>query len=81
MVRYSALEKASSKHPHDWGRAMASAMTKLAEAARIDGRDLEHDFFFGEELQLRIDEDNDGVMVNLTWAAPETGGAPEDSAA
>ncbi|WP_115789788.1 hypothetical protein [Arthrobacter silvisoli] len=67
MASYSALEKATSKHPHDWGRAMASAMAKLVEAARMDGRTFENEFLFGEELQLQIDEDADGVTIKLTW--------------
>lgn len=71
MASYSALEKATSKHPHDWGRAMASAMDKLVEAARIDGRTLENEFLFGEELQLQVDEDPDGVTVKLSWT-PDT---------
>lgn len=68
MTSYSALEKASSKHPHDWGRAMAAAMTRLVEAAKIDGRTFESEFLFGEELQLRIEEDNDGATIKLSWA-------------
>ncbi|WP_120522373.1 hypothetical protein [Arthrobacter celericrescens] len=68
MTSYSALEKASSKHPHDWGRAVASAMTRLVEAARIDGRTLEHEFLFGEELQLCIEEDAEGATIKLSWA-------------
>ncbi|MBB6406930.1 hypothetical protein [Arthrobacter sp. AZCC_0090] len=67
MVSYSALEEASSKNPHDWGRAMATAMTKLLDAARIDGRHFEHEFLYGEELRMRIDENNDGATVKLTW--------------
>jgi hypothetical protein len=67
MVSYSALEQASSKNPHDWGRAMATAMTKLLDAARIDGRHFEHEFLYGEELSMRIDENNDGATVKLTW--------------
>lgn len=67
MVSYSALEEASSKNPHDWGRAMATAMTKLLDAARIDGRHFEHEFLFGEELSLRIEEKADGATVKLTW--------------
>ncbi|GAB3561536.1 hypothetical protein GCM10027405_13480 [Arthrobacter alkaliphilus] len=67
MVSYSALEEASSKNPHDWGRAMATAMTKLLDAARIDGRHFEHEFLYGEELSLRIEEKTDGATVKLTW--------------
>lgn len=67
MVSYSALEQASSKNPQDWGRAMATAMTKLLDAARIDGRHFEHEFLYGEELRMRIDENNDGATVKLTW--------------
>ncbi|WP_139146619.1 hypothetical protein [Arthrobacter sp. SW1] len=68
MASYSALEKASSKHPHDWGRAVATAMTRLVEAARLDGRTFENEFLFGEELQLCIEEDENGATIRLSWA-------------
>lgn len=67
MVSYSAHERASSKDPHDWGRAMATAMSRLLEAARTDGRHFEHEFLYGEDLHMRIDENGDGAMVRLTW--------------
>lgn len=67
MVSYSAIERASSKDPHDWGRAMATAMTRLLDAARLDGRHFEHEFLYGEDLHMRIEENGDGALVNLTW--------------
>ncbi|MCX2747838.1 hypothetical protein OOZ51_08395 [Arthrobacter sp. MI7-26] len=81
MVSYSALEQASSKNPHDWGRAMATAMTKLLDAARIDGRHFEHEFLFGEELCMRIDENNGGATVKLTWTPMDQETEQEKSSA
>lgn len=81
MVSYSALEEASSKNPHDWGRAMATAMTKLLDAARIDGRHFEHEFLFGEELSLRIEEKADGATVKLTWTPADQEPEGEESPA
>jgi hypothetical protein len=83
MVSYSAHERASSKDPHDWGRAMATAMSRLLEAARTDGRHIEHEFLYGEDLLMRIEENGDGAMVRLTWrpedAFQEAAAIPEDS--
>ncbi|UKA62314.1 hypothetical protein [Arthrobacter sp. FW306-04-A] len=81
MVSYSALEEASSKNPHDWGRAMATAMTKLLDAARIDGRHFEHEFLYGEELRMRIDENNGGATVKLTWTPMDQETEQEKSSA
>ena len=60
--KYSASAEANSRHPQDWGRAMAAAMTDLVEQRREDGGRVDH-------------EDLDGVEITLTWQ-PE--GEPED---
>ncbi|MBT2512517.1 hypothetical protein [Arthrobacter sp. ISL-30] len=76
MVSYSAVERASSKDPHDWGRAMAKAMTRLLDAARLDGQHFEHEFLFGEDLHMRIEENGDGAVVSVTWHPESQGFAP-----
>lgn len=64
--RYTATESASSKHPGDWGRAMARAMAELADqAAHINGGG--HEDLYGEDLHLVIRETDAGVEVVLSW--------------
>lgn len=64
--RYKATESASSKHPGDWGRAMARAMAGLAnQAAEIDG--VGHEDLYGKNLHLVIKETEEGVEITLTW--------------
>lgn len=68
--RYKASETASSKHPRDWGRAMALAMADLVEQAdNITGRG--HEELYGEELRLVIREIDDGVDITLSWTPGE----------
>lgn len=64
--RYKATEAASSKHPGDWGRAMARAMAELADqAAEIDGAG--HEDLYGLNLHLVIKETEEGVEITLSW--------------
>jgi hypothetical protein len=68
--RYKATEPASSKHPGDWGRAMAKAMAELVnQAAEIDG--VGHEELYGENLHLVIKETEDGVEITMTWDPAE----------
>ncbi|WP_026818153.1 hypothetical protein [Arthrobacter castelli] len=69
--RYKASESASSKHPGDWGRAMARAMAGLAsQAAKVDGG-AGHEDLYGEDLHLVIVETDDGVQITLSWDPEE----------
>jgi hypothetical protein len=77
MIRkYTASAEASSRHPQDWGRAMAAALTDLVEQVREDGRQVEHEDLYGEELRLVIGAIRGGVEITLTWL-PEGDAPPE----
>lgn len=71
MSTYSATENSSSKHPCDWGRAMAVALTRLVDQARAEGHDIEHDNLYGADLQLRIVEAEHGVLITIQWDPDE----------
>ncbi|MDQ4502440.1 hypothetical protein [Sinomonas sp. ASV322] len=82
MASYVGAERASSTDPRDWGRALAVALERLLEAARLDGRYAEHVHLYGEDLILRIEEDGDGAMVTVRWvpredAAAQAGDQPD----
>lgn len=66
---YSAEAEASSTYPHDWGRAMALAVTRLAEQlAPEDSEDI-HAAVVGKELCLTITDDDEGVIIKVTTAS------------
>jgi hypothetical protein len=70
---YAAEAEASSTDPHDWGRAMALAVTRLAEQlAPADSEDI-HATLVGRDLHLKIRDDSDGVTITVSTAtAPDT---------
>ncbi|WP_284756130.1 hypothetical protein [Arthrobacter sp. efr-133-R2A-120] len=58
---------ATSRDPHHWGRAMAVAISKLADQlASEDG----HEALVGRDLRLRITTDPDGVRITV-WCLPK----------
>jgi hypothetical protein len=60
---YSAEAEASSMDPHDWGRAMALAVTRLAgQLAPGDSEDI-HASLVGRDLHLKISDDPAGVKI------------------
>ena len=68
---YSAEAEASSMDPHDWGRAMALAVTRLAEQlAPEDSEDI-HASLVGKDLHLKIRDDESGVTITVSTAAVE----------
>lgn len=71
MSTYSATENSSSKHPCDWGRAMAVAMTRLVEQARPNDPTNKHEYLYGSRLDLIITEAERGVEITLQWDADE----------
>jgi hypothetical protein len=75
MASYVGAERASSTDPRDWGRALAVALERLLEAARLDGHYAEHEHLYGEDLVLRIEEDGDGAKVTVRWVPTGNGGA------
>ena len=65
---YSAEAEASSMDPHDWGRAMALAVTRLAEQlAPADSEDI-HASLVGKDLNLKIRDDAAGVTITVSTA-------------
>ena len=63
---YSAEAEASSMDPHDWGRAMALAVTRLAEQlAPADSDDI-HASLVGKDLHLKIRDDAAGVIITVS---------------
>lgn len=68
MKDYSATEDSSSKHPADWGRAMAVALTRVVAQARADGHNIEHDNLYGADLHLTITDADEGVHITLRWS-------------
>ena len=65
---YSAEAGASSTDPHDWGRAMARAVTRLAEQiAPADSEDI-HASLVGRDLRLLIRDDEAGVTITVSTA-------------
>ena len=65
---YTAEEEASSTDPHDWGRAMARAVTRLAEQiAPADSEDI-HASIVGRDLRLLIRDDEAGVTITVSTA-------------
>lgn len=65
---YTAVAEASSMDPHDWGRAMALAVTRLAEQlAPEDSEDI-HDSLVGKDLHLKIQDEESGVTITVSTA-------------
>lgn len=76
MTTYTATEHASSKDPHDWGRAMAVALNRLLEAAQLDRDYLEHQHLLGQDIVMRCEAQGDGVAVHLSWLPQNQDDAP-----
>jgi hypothetical protein len=65
--KFTATEESTSKHPQDWGRAMAVAICRLGDMAREAGDDFEHEALLGEDLHLFVKETHDGVNITMSW--------------
>jgi hypothetical protein len=63
---YKASATANSKNPHDWGRAMAAALTDLVDQSESDATS--PDELYGENLCLVIEETETGVQIHLSWS-------------
>ncbi|MEC5190738.1 MULTISPECIES: hypothetical protein [unclassified Arthrobacter] len=75
---YAAEAEASSMDPHDWGRAMALAVTRLAEQiAPADSEDI-HASLVGRDLHLNIRDDDSGVTITVS-TGPASGRSAEAS--
>ena len=71
---YSAEAEASSMDPHDWGRAMALAVTRLAEQLAPADTDDIHATLVGRDLHLKIRDDAAGVIITVS-TSPVSGGS------
>ncbi|NKX52295.1 hypothetical protein HER39_17310 [Arthrobacter deserti] len=67
---YRASAVSNSKEPHDWGRAMAAAMSDLAARSSLEGTS--HTALFGGTLHLTVTETDDGVEITLSWVPGES---------
>jgi hypothetical protein len=73
---YSAEAEATSRDPHDWGRAMALAVTRLAEQLAPEGSPDIHASLLGRDLLLRIRDDPAGVTITVSSEAGPGGSGP-----
>jgi hypothetical protein len=63
---YAASEETTSRHPQDWGRAVAVVFERLAEQAAADGATVDS-ALLGADVALHISETADGVKIEATW--------------
>ncbi|MDQ0239309.1 hypothetical protein [Arthrobacter bambusae] len=63
----SAEAVATSREPQHWGRAMAVAISKLADQLASEDA---HEALMGRELRLRITADPDGARISV-WCLPQ----------
>ncbi|WP_104181333.1 hypothetical protein [Arthrobacter sp. B0490] len=71
--KFSATEKSTSKHPQDWGRAMAVAICRLADMAREAGDPVHHEALIGEDLRLFVEDSEHGVDITMSWTPRDQG--------
>jgi hypothetical protein len=64
---YTASATANSKNPHDWGRAMAAALSDLVQQSESTAA-APPDELYGENLCLVIEETENGVQIHLSWS-------------
>lgn len=70
--KFTVTQESSSKHPPDWGRAMAVAISRLVDLAREAGDVVEHENLYGEDLHLFVRETDDGVDITMSWTPKDT---------
>ena len=70
--KFSVTEESSSKHPHDWGRAMAVAISRLVEMAHEAGDVVENENLYGEDLHLFVRETEEGADITMSWTPRDT---------
>jgi len=63
---YRASADTTSRHPQDWGRAVAVVLERLAEQAAADGAD-QDGALVGADVALHISEVVDGVRIDAVW--------------
>lgn len=67
--KFSAEAEASSTDPHDWGRAMALALTRLAEQLAPEDSEDRHTSLMDRPLHLKIHDDGAGVTITVSTQA------------
>ena len=65
--KFSVTEKSTSKHPHDWGRAMSVAISRLTDLARDAGDPVHDEALIGEDLHVFVADAEDGVSITMSW--------------
>ncbi|MHA7284053.1 hypothetical protein [Arthrobacter sp. TMS2-4] len=73
--KFTVTEESTSKHPHDWGRAMAVAISRLTDLAREAGDPVHDEALIGEDLHLFVADTEDGVNITMSWTPGEQGAA------
>lgn len=83
--KFTATEESTSKHPHDWGRAMSVAICRLTDMAREAGDPVHHEALLGEDLHLFVEDTEEGVNITMSWTprerpadSPQERGAEDD---
>ncbi|GAB3550273.1 hypothetical protein GCM10027404_17190 [Arthrobacter tumbae] len=74
--KFSVTEESDSKHPQDWGRAMAVAISRLVELAHEAGDVVEDENLYGEDLHLYLTETEEGANITMSWT-PRASAATE----
>lgn len=67
----SAEAEANSRDPHDWGRAMALAVTRLAEQLAPSGSEDIHASVVDKDFRLTIRDDPEGVLITVSTHFPD----------
>ncbi|MHA7281920.1 hypothetical protein [Arthrobacter sp. TMS2-4] len=65
--KFSVTEPSTSKHPQDWGRAMARAISRPADMADAAGDAVEHEALLEEDLHLYVQDSEPGVTITVSW--------------
>ncbi|MBM6622284.1 hypothetical protein JTF08_11755 [Micrococcaceae bacterium RIT802] len=70
--RYSVTVAASSEQAKDWGRALADAVSYMAEHLAADD-ETRHESVFDKDFHLRIlpNPRADGVEITVSWDPPD----------
>jgi hypothetical protein len=78
--KFAATAESTSKHPHDWGRAMAVAICRLTDMAREAGDPVHHEALIGEDLHVFVEDTAEGVTITMSWTPSEQPASPAAAA-
>jgi hypothetical protein len=69
-----AVQTSSSRHPHDWGRALSVVLTRLAEDLAREGLGQPDEVLLDREIRLTIvTEGEDGARITASCPDDVTG--------